>query len=134
MSRLPRHLALFVAAALVTPLASAQDAEPAQSAAIQRPTGPRLISFDGLRELTGVASRVGMLAQRLDFTLEVGADGVPTGCTLSRRFRSPLVAKQLCEVLVRRSRFEPARDAWGTAVNGSYVGRINFDMPIKPDR
>ena len=46
----------------------------------------------------------------------------------------PLVAGQFCEVLMRRSRFEPARDAWGTAVSKSYAGRINFDMPIKPDR
>lgn len=106
----------------------------APPAAIQRPTGPRLIAFDGLRELTSVAARVGMLAQRLDYSLDIGADGAPTSCTLSRKFRSPLVTKQLCDVLMRHSRFEPARDAWGTAVNGSYSGRITFDMPIKGDR
>ena len=135
MGRLHYRLAALVALAVTAPVAGAQESEPtADPATIQRPTAPRLIAFEGLRELTGVASRVGMLSQRLDYTLEIGADGVPTGCTLSRRFRSPLVAKQFCEVLMGRSRFEPARDAWGTAVSGSYVGRINFDMPIKPDR
>ncbi len=102
--------------------------------AVQVLTPPRLIAFDGLRELAAASSRIGMLAQRLDYTLEVGADGKATSCTLTRKFRSPLVTKQLCEVLMRRSRFEPARDAWGTAVNGGYTGRINFDMSIKPDR
>lgn len=102
--------------------------------AVQVPTPPQLIAFDGLRELAAASARIGMLAQRLDYTLEVGPDGKPTSCTLTRKFRSPLVTKQLCEVLMRRSRFEPARDAWGTPVNGSYTGRINFDMSIKPNR
>ncbi|MCL9982611.1 MAG: hypothetical protein NBV60_05570 [Erythrobacter sp.] len=121
-------------AGLCAPVAAAQDAVPLPAPVVQAPTPPQLIAFDGLSELTGVSSRLGMLAQQLDYTIEVGPDSMPASCALSRKFRSPLVSKQLCEVLVRRSRFAPARDAWGTAVRGTYTGRITFDMSIKPDR
>ncbi len=121
-------------AALCGPVAAAAPAPAAPAPVVQAPTPPQLIAFDGLSELTGVSSRLGMLAQQLDYTIEVGSDGTPTSCKLSRKFRSPLVNKQLCEVLMRRSRFAPARDAWGTAVGGTYTGRITFDMSIKPDR
>jgi protein TonB len=123
---------LLLGAALDSPVAAA--AAPPPAPVIQAARGPQLIAFDGLSELAGVSARLGMLAQRLDYTIEVGPDGAPTGCTLARKFRSPLVSKQLCEVLMRRSRFEPARDAWGTALGGRYTGSIRFDMPIKPDR
>ena len=121
-------------AALCEPVLAADDAAAPSGAVIQAPSPPQLVAFDGLKELVGVSSRLGMLAQRLDYTIEVGPDGLPTSCALSRKFRSPLVSKQLCEVLMRRSRFAPARDAWGTAVRGTYTGRITFDMSIKPDR
>lgn len=129
-----RLIAVGLAAMLGAPALAADDPSAAPAPVIQAPTPPRLIAFDGLHELTGVSARLGMLAQQLDYTIEVAADGSPTGCKVSRKFRSPLVNKQLCEVLTRRSRFEPARDAWGTAVGGTYIGRITFDMPIKPDR
>ncbi|MFM7404319.1 MAG: hypothetical protein ACKO1N_09585 [Erythrobacter sp.] len=134
MQALPYFISALFAALSGAQVPDAHTATPSAEAVIQRPSGLKLIAFDGLRELGSVASRVGMLAQRLDDTLEVGADGVPSRCTLSRKFRSQLVTKQLCDVLMRRMRFEPARDAWGTPVNGTHTGRINFYMPIKPDR
>ncbi|MFO6447063.1 hypothetical protein ACLBKU_07940 [Erythrobacter sp. NE805] len=124
----------LLAAAMAHPVAAQADPAPPTEPPVQRPSGPRLIAFDGLNELVGTASRLGMLAQRLDFTLEVAPDGTATACSLSRQFRSTIVKKQLCDVLMRRTRLEPARDAWGNAVAGTYVGRINFDMSIKPDR
>lgn len=121
-------------AAICGPVAAGASAPAVPAPVVQAPTPPQLIAFDGLSELTGVSSRLGMLAQQLDYTIEVAPDGTSTSCKLARKFRSPLVNKQLCEVLLRRSRFAPARDAWGTAVGGTYIGRITFDMPIKPDR
>lgn len=104
------------------------------AAAQSGPRGPELIAFDGVRELVAASQRVGMLSQQLEFTIEVGPDGAPTGCDLARKFRSPRVKKELCEVLMRRSRFHPARDAQGTAVNGTYIGNIDFRMWVDPDR
>ncbi|OYU74748.1 MAG: hypothetical protein CFE32_16760, partial [Alphaproteobacteria bacterium PA3] len=77
-------------AAMIGMVAAANTAVP-PDLAVQVPTPPRLIAFDGLRELAAVSSRLGMLAQTLDYTLEVGSDGKPTSCTLTRKFRSPLV-------------------------------------------
>ncbi len=127
-------LAAALGAAICGPVSAATSTPAVPAPVVQAPSPPQLIAFDGLSELTGVSSRLGMLAQQLDYRMEVGPDGLPTSCKLSRKFRSPLVNKQLCEVLMRRSRFAPARDAWGTAVGGTYTGRITFDMSIKPDR
>ena len=125
-------LAFRPAALSVALAASIAAALPA--AAQSGPRGPELIAFDGLRELVAASKRVGMLSQQLDFTIEVAPDGAPTGCDLSRKFRSPRVKKELCEVLMRRSRFHPARDAQGTAVSGTYSGNIDFRMWVDPDR
>jgi len=103
----------------------------------EAPQGPRpvqLIAFDGVRELAFTSSRLGVLAQKLEFTLEVAPDGTATGCKLSRSFRSPLVSKELCEILMRRAQLSPALDGEGRPVSGTYTGRIDFNMPIKPDR
>lgn len=94
----------------------------------------QLIAFDGIRQLSRTALRVGMLAQELEYTLEVGPDGTATDCSLSRKFRSPLVTKQLCEVLMRDSRLSPALDATGKPTSGTYSGLIDFRMWIKPSR
>lgn len=101
---------------------------------IERLSGPQLVAFEGVRELGSTAARLGMLTQVLEFTLAIGPDGAPTGCSLSRRFRSPSVERQLCDVLMRRSRFQPALDAAGNPTTGTYRGRIDFRSFVAPDR
>jgi hypothetical protein len=102
--------------------------------ATQGPRPVQLIAFDGVRELAFTSSRLGVLAQKLKFTLEVAPDGTVTGCKLSRKFRSPLVTKELCEILMRRAQLSPALDGEGSPVSGTYTGLIDFDLWIKPDR
>lgn len=122
---------VLVAMTLLTVPATAQGSSPFP---IEQVSGPQLIAFDGVRELGSTAARLGMLTQVLEFEIEVGVDGVPTGCALTRKFRSPSVSRQLCDILVRQSRFEPAVDATGNAVAGTYRGRIDFRSFIDPDR
>ena len=110
---------------------------PLAARAEEVPQGPRsaqLIAFDGVREMAFTSSRLGVLAQKLEFTLEVASDGTATGCKLSRLFRSPLVIKELCEILMRRAQLSPALDGEGRPVSGTYTGRTDFNMRIKPDR
>lgn len=126
-----RCAAIAAAMSLASVAAGAQGSSPFP---IERLSGPQLIAFDGLRELGSTAARLGMLTQVLEFSVEVGVDGVPTGCTLSRKFRSPSVSRQLCDIIVRRSRFEPAVDGAGNPVGGTYRGRIDFRSFIDPDR
>jgi hypothetical protein len=111
--------------------AAAQTASPFP---IDQVADPQLLAFDGVRELAGTAARLGMLTQVLEFSIAVGADGTPTGCTLARKFRSPSVSRQLCDILVRRSRFQPAVDAAGNPVSGTYRGSIDFRSFVDPDR
>jgi len=119
---------------LAAGLAAAVQPAQAQEPAAQGPRPVQLIAFDGVRELASTSSRLGVLSQKMDFTFEIDAAGTATDCTLSRKFRSPSVTKQLCDILMRRSRLSPALDGQGRPTTGTYTGRIDFDMWIKPDR
>lgn len=136
MNTLPLSECLIALALLqvtIAPTAAAQS-QGASPFPIERVTGPQLLAFDGIWELVGTSGRLGMLTQVLDYTIKVGADGKPTDCALSRKFRSPSVERQLCDILMRQSRFQPAVDATGNLVAGTYHGRIDFRSFIKPDR
>ena len=129
----PRPIVLFASLVLaaMVPAAAAPGASPFP---IDRVNEPQLIAFDGQHELAGTAARLGMLTQVLEFSLVVGADGVPTDCALARKFRSPTVSRQLCDILMRRSRFQPAVDASGNPTSGTYRSRIDFRSFIDPER
>jgi hypothetical protein len=99
------------------------DAAPAPAALAQQ---PRLIAFEGAEELGNTMARLGLVTQVLEFSVAVGADGVPTDCAVTRRFRSATVPRQLCDVVVRHARFAPAVDAVGNPAGGTYSGRIDF--------
>lgn len=86
----------------------------------------RLVSFDGEREFLKSASRLRVWRGEVGYTLEVDAAGMPTECHLTERFRMNYVNDKLCEVLMKHHTFEPAQDASGTPVEGSYEGRLNF--------
>lgn len=90
------------------------------------PRGPVNLGFDGLRQLAEVASRQRLLTEVIGYRLAVDAEGRPTDCTLDRDFRRRIVTIQLCRVLVGHHRFEPARDAAGKPIAGSYSSRIDF--------
>jgi hypothetical protein len=130
--RLSFLFAIVFAAALIPERdAAAQTTSPFP---IDQVADPQLLAFDGVRELAGTAARLGMLTQVLEFSIAVDAQGTATGCTLARKFRSPSVSRQLCDILVRNSRFQPAVDATGNPVSGTYRGRIDFRSFVNPDR
>ena len=86
----------------------------------------RLVSFDGEREFLKSASRLRVWRSEVEYTLEVDSSGTPTDCQLAEEFRMNYVNDKLCEVLMKHHTFEPAQDASGAPVEGSYEGRLNF--------
>ena len=64
------------------------------------------------------------------FRLEVGRDGVPTGCRVTEPSGAADVDARTCEWLVKRARFRPARDSSGNAIGGHYETR--FGWTLKP--
>ena len=63
------------------------------------------------------------------FTLQVGADGRVTGCTVTASSGWELLDSTSCRLLSRRARFRPARDAEGAAVASTYESRIRWTIP-----
>lgn len=86
----------------------------------------RLIEFTGDREFLKESSRLRVWRGEIGFTLEVDAAGTPTECELADKFRMNYVNVKLCEVLMKHHSFEPAQDASGASVDGTYEGRLNF--------
>jgi hypothetical protein len=100
------------------------------------PDGPRPpvpLVFEGLPQLAATARRERLLSEVIGFTLEVDAKGNPQDCTLDRDFPREAVTIELCRALVDHHRFEPARDAQGNPVSGTYASRIDFRMWMGED-
>ncbi len=95
--------------------------------------GPRLIAFDGLSDLKAAAWRQRLLSQDLHATLTVDPEGKPTDCALSRRFRRKATRLALCRPLLETMVFDPARDASGQPVEGTYKTAIGFEMMMGSD-
>lgn len=86
----------------------------------------RLVEFTGDREFLKESSRLRVWRGEVGYTLEVDAEGTPVDCELAEKFRMNYVNDKLCEVLMKHHNFEPAQDASGAPVEGSYEGRLNF--------
>jgi hypothetical protein len=86
----------------------------------------RLIEFTGDREFLKESSRLRVWRGEVGYTLEVDAAGTPVDCALTEEFRLNYVNDKLCQVLMKHHSFEPAEDASGAPVEGSYEGRLNF--------
>ncbi len=86
----------------------------------------RLVSFDGQREFLKASSRLRVWRDEVGYRLEVDAAGTPTDCKLTEEFRMNYVNDKLCEVLIKHHTFEPAVDASGAAIEGTYEGRLNY--------
>lgn len=89
------------------------------------PLPVELVAFD-YQEFFDRATQLGMLSQTLGYTLTVAPDGKVTDCSLARRFKSPYVTKELCEAVSRNAQLNPARDAQGNAVSGTYKGEVQI--------
>jgi hypothetical protein len=78
--------------------------------------------------------QLGMLSQVLGYTLSVDDKGEATDCRFSRRFKSRYTREQLCEAFRDATGFQPARDAQGIAVAGTYEGEVEVASFFQPSR
>jgi hypothetical protein len=121
---------LLLSAAVLFSLASAPaalaDDEAGDGAARSKVKPARLIAFDGEREFLKTSSRLRVWRGEVAYQLEVDAAGKPTDCRLVDEFRMNYVNDKLCEVLIAHHSFEPALDASGAPVEGSYSGQLNY--------
>lgn len=65
------------------------------------------------------------------FILDIGADGLPTGCKVSVSSGHNDLDEQTCLSVQRRAKFTPATDHNGRPVAGSYNKRIRWQIPEK---
>jgi protein TonB len=63
------------------------------------------------------------------FTLNVGADGRVTGCTVTASSGSSALDAATCKIMRSRARFQPARDADGRPTTDSVSNRIRWVLP-----
>lgn len=103
------------------------------SAAMTGAQPAQLLEIDFIR-VTKRAFNLGLLSQDLGYTLTVAADGTVTDCELSRRFRNPITARELCRSITRAVTLTPARDAAGNPVSGTYQGMIRIQSPFTANR
>ena len=123
-----KHLRLTAAALLALGCVSAASAEDnaGDGTARSKVKPARLVSFDGEREFLKTSSRLRVWRAEVGYTLSIDPAGTPTDCQLTDRFRMNYVNDKLCEVLLKHHTFEPAQDASGASVVGTYQGRLNF--------
>lgn len=63
------------------------------------------------------------------FRVTVGADGRATGCTVTSSSGSPDLDEATCSNVLRRARFNPAKDGEGQPTTDTYSGRIRWVIP-----
>ena len=119
-------LTAFAAFAVVSAPVVAQEQAQNDGTARSRVKPARLIEFTGDREFLKESSRLRVWRGEVGYTLEVDAAGPSIDCELAEKFRMNYVNDKLCEVLMKHHSFEPAQDASGGPVEGSYEGRLNF--------
>lgn len=66
------------------------------------------------------------------FRLQVGPDGSPSACAVVQPVDPDLDATT-CRIVMTRGHFSPARDERGTAIAGTYSGRIRWVLPAAAD-
>lgn len=65
---------------------------------------------------------------RVAYSLEVGADGRPTWCTVVSGSGSEVLDAATCRIVRRRAKFYPAREN-GNPVPGVYAGSVRWALP-----
>ena len=63
------------------------------------------------------------------FSVTVGPDGHVTECQIIASSGSPDLDQATCMNVTRRARFDPAMDAKGNPVSGSYQNRVRWQIP-----
>jgi len=71
------------------------------------------------REYSGVAA----------FELSINARGRVTNCSITSSTGHSVLDQATCRLLERRARFNPAKDAGGNAVAGTFASSVNWQIP-----
>ena len=127
-----RLIALSAATAALTlsPAALAKDDDGGHVEGVAVATGEaspvRLVEWTGDFELMKTSRRMRVWRSHLAYKLTVSAEGEVTDCELTESFRMRRVSDRLCDVLSQHHIFEPAHDADGAPVEGSYTSRISY--------
>lgn len=97
------------------------------------PDAPQMTSINYERLYRRLV-QAGMVSQVLEYKLAVDAEGKPVGCSFSRDFRMVVTEREVCRSLLRSVTFDPARDAQGSPVAGTYEGEIEIASFFQPNR
>lgn len=65
---------------------------------------------------------------QVNLRLSIDAQGTPTACEIQSSYNDPQFDKLTCSLLMRRGRFDPARDAEGTAVPWFFIHTVRWIM------
>jgi len=63
------------------------------------------------------------------FSLAVDAEGTVTGCRVISSSSAVALDEATCRLIQPRARFEPARDAAGRAIAGTFTSRVRWEFP-----
>lgn len=63
------------------------------------------------------------------FRVEVSRRGRVTKCEIVQTSGSEALDRQTCRIVSRRARFSPARDQGGRRIEGSFSGRVRWELP-----
>jgi protein TonB len=66
---------------------------------------------------------------RTGFTLDIGADGRVTNCTVTSSSGFPDLDQTACKLLPRRARFTPAKDSAGNGIASTYTSSVRWQIP-----
>lgn len=104
--------------------------DPQQQATLSAPVEPANNAGAWATDADYPAAMLRSRAQAtVPFRLMVDADGKVTACHVQHHLGNPGFDQTTCNLLMRRGRFRPARDAAGKPVPSYYLNRINWIMP-----
>lgn len=63
------------------------------------------------------------------YSLQIAASGKVENCTVTRSSGHSALDRATCSLLLRRSKFAPARDGAGARVKGTYSAEIVWELP-----
>ncbi|TNE55539.1 MAG: energy transducer TonB, partial [Sphingomonadales bacterium] len=69
------------------------------------------------------------LSGTASFTLQVSASGRVTDCRITRSTGHGVLDRATCELITRRARFNPALEASGKPVSGTFSSSIRWKLP-----
>jgi TonB family protein len=70
------------------------------------------------------------LEGRVEYQLDVGLDGRPTGCEIIRSSGLTLFDETTCRLVMRRAKFYPALDKKGEPTVGTWKSEMNWLLPL----